>query len=79
MLNRDMKNTHLIASANTTNGFAIGITASESKGTQPGTYFSVIRLNRQSKYVTLSTHRSEAEARKAANVAYKGDTARKEG
>lgn len=64
---------NLIASANTTNGFAIGIVSADSQGTQPGTVFSVVRLDRQSRYVTLSNHRDEAGARKAANAAWKLD------
>jgi hypothetical protein len=59
-------NTALIASANTRNGFAIGIV-------RTGDRFSVVRMDRRSKYVTLTNHTTEAAARKAANVEWAAD------
>ena len=65
-------NTNLIASANTTAGFAIGIVSKVAR--QSGrTYFEVIRMDRQSRYVTISRHGDEASARKAANAEYRAD------
>jgi predicted peptidase len=59
-------NAALIASANTRNGFAIGVVCNAGR-------FSVIRMDRSSKYVTLSAHTTEAAARKAANVEWAAD------
>ena len=67
---------NLIATANTTGGWAIGIISDTSKGTRKGTFYSVIRMDRESTYVTLSTHWNESDARKAANAAWKLDTGR---
>lgn len=67
-----MNNTALIASANTTAGFAIGI-VSKVAHTTGRTYFEVVRMDRASRYVTLTRHSSEAAARKAANLAFKAD------
>lgn len=61
----------LITSANTVAGFAIGITEQVDRtGTA---VFSVVRMDRQSRYVTISRHTTEAEARKRANVEYRFD------
>ena len=62
----------LIASANTAAGFAIGI-VSKTAYTTGKTYFEVVRMDRQSRYVTLSRHSDEAAARKAANAEYRAD------
>lgn len=64
----------LIASANIPNGdgFAIGI-VSKVAHSNGATYFEVVRMNRQSRYVTLSRHSSEAAARIAANAEFKAD------
>ena len=64
--NEHMTNAHLIASANTTAGFAIGIVAT-------GSAFEVVRMDRRSRYVTLSRHTSEAAARTRANAEYRAD------
>lgn len=58
----------LIASANTVAGFAIGIVKIADR-------FEVVRLDRRSRYVTLTRHADEATARKAANAAYRADRA----
>lgn len=61
-----MNSTQLIASANTSKGFAIGII-------RTGKYFDVIRMDRRSRYVTISHHNDEASARRRANAEYKAD------
>ena len=66
------KNEHLIASANTSNGFAIGIVKNSNYLTGKD-QFQVVRLDRQSKYVTISRHADEADARKRANAEWKAD------
>lgn len=58
----------LIASANTVAGFAIGIIAT-------GPRFEVVRLDRRSRYITISRHADEAAARTAANAEYRADMA----
>lgn len=65
-------NNALIASANTTAGFAIGIVTKAAFSTGK-TYFEVVRMDRQSRYVTISRHGDEASARKRANVEYRLD------
>ena len=65
-------NTNLIATANTTAGFAIGI-VSKTAHTTGEIYFEVVRMNRQSRYVTISRHGNEADARHRANIEYKLD------
>lgn len=62
----------LIASANTSNGFAIGIVKSSNFRTGKD-QFQVIRMDRQSRYVTITRHDNEADARKRANAEYKAD------
>jgi predicted peptidase len=61
-------NAALIASANTRNGFAIGVVRNAGR-------FSVVRMDRRSKYVTLTIHATEAAARKAANIEWAADRA----
>lgn len=56
----------LVATANTRHGFAIGITATGSR-------FSVVRMDRASRYVTISNHATEADARTAANREWTAD------
>lgn len=60
----------LIATANTRNGFAIGIIRNARSGK-----FSVVRMDRHSRYVTISIHATEAAARKAANREWSADKA----
>lgn len=67
-------NTNLIASANTTNGFAIGIIATTNYRTG-SPYFAVVRMDRHSRYVTLGNHGTEAAARAQANREYFADRA----
>ena len=64
----------LIASANTSNGFAIGIVKSSNYRTGRD-QFQVVRMDRQSRYVTISRHGDEASARKRANAEYRSDKA----
>ena len=54
--------------ANTINGFAIGLI----KCTRDGSY-SVVRVDRKNKFITISNHKTEAEARKAANKEWAAD------
>lgn len=61
----------LIASANTVAGFAIGIVRKSARNGR--TYFEVVRMDRSSRYVTISRHSSEATARTAANAEYRAD------
>lgn len=63
---------HLIQSANTARGFAIGILRTIAYG---DTVFQVVRLDPRSRYVVLHTEATEAEARKLANVEYRKDRA----
>ena len=56
----------IIASANTRHGFAIGIVRTAAN-------FSVVRMDRTSKFVTISNHTTEAAARAAANTEWAGD------
>lgn len=60
---------NLIATANTLNGFAIGVIRRPSD-------HAVIRMDRESRYVVLSAHPTEADARTAANIEWKLDTGR---
>jgi hypothetical protein len=53
---------NLSATANTANGFAIGV----ARNTRSGA-FEVIRMNRQSRAVSISRHETEQAARDAAN------------
>jgi translation initiation factor 2 alpha subunit (eIF-2alpha) len=71
-MNTNRTAAQLITSANTSNGFAIGIV------TQPNRYngrpiFSVVRMDRQSRYVTISTHDTETDARTRANREWAAD------
>ena len=59
-------NARLIASANTARGFAIGII-------RVGKYFDVVRMDRQSRYVTISHHDDEATARRRANAEWRAE------
>lgn len=61
--------TTLITSANTIAGFAIGII-------RTGEVYSVVRMDRESRYVRLSNHTSEQSARTAANLEYRKDLGR---
>lgn len=73
VFDNDMNRTdQLIASANTTAGFAIGIVSKTAFRTGH-TYFEVVRMDRASRYVTLTRHSDEVAARKAANAAFKAD------
>lgn len=64
----------LIASANTDGGFAIGIVRAISYTT--GKYFyRVVRLDPQSRYVTITVHATEEQARKSANIEYRAEMA----
>lgn len=65
----------LIASANTSNGFAIGIVKSSNYRTGRD-QFQVVRMDRKSRYVTITRHADEATARKSANTYWKLDTGR---
>jgi len=56
----------LIASANTAAGFAIGVVKVADR-------FEVVRMDRRSRYVTLSRHSTETAARTAANAEYRAD------
>lgn len=58
--------TTLLTSANTVGGFAIGII-------RTGESYAVIRMDRDSRYVTISRHDLEADARKRANLEYRLD------
>jgi hypothetical protein len=58
----------LIASANTRNGFAIGVIRTCD-------IFSVVRMDRRSQYVTISNHSTEQAARSAANKEWAADCA----
>jgi hypothetical protein len=60
---------NLIATANTLNGFAIGVVARTSD-------YTVVRMNRDSHYIVLSAHSTEAAARTAANTEWKLDMGR---
>lgn len=64
----------LIASANTSNGFAIGIVKSSNYRTGRD-QFQVVRMDRNSRYVTITRHASEADARKRANAEWRADMA----
>jgi hypothetical protein len=57
----------LIKSAATGHGFRIGIIE------QSGTY-SVIRMNENSKYITISRHKNLAAARNRANAEWSAET-----
>lgn len=59
----------LVQSADTIAGFAIGIVRNHRSG------FLVVRMDRSSRYVTLSVHSTEAGARTAANAAWSADKA----
>lgn len=61
-------NTALIASANTRNGFAIGIVRNARSGG-----FQVVRMDRSSRFVTISVHNDEATARTRANTEWAAD------
>lgn len=63
-----MNTDKLIASANTRNGFAIGVVRSARSAT-----FSVVRMDRSSRYVIISNHATEAAARIAANTEWAAD------
>ena len=58
----------LIQSANTANGFAIGIVRNARSGK-----FLVVRMDRQSRFVTISAHAAEADARTRANREWAAD------
>jgi len=61
---------NLIATANTTHRFAIGIITGDGRG------FAVIRMDPESRYIILSRHHTEAGARKDANRQWLRDTGR---
>ena len=63
-----MNTDKLIASANTRNGFAIGVTRIARSGS-----YAVVRMNRRSQYVTISVHATEGDARTAANREWAAD------
>jgi translation initiation factor 2 alpha subunit (eIF-2alpha) len=63
-----METNELIASANTRNGFAIGVIRYNRKAV-----FAVVRMDRSSRYVTISNHTTEAAARSAANIEWAAD------
>ena len=63
-----------IASKATVRGFGIAIVTWPNYRTGEAE-FSVVRYNRSGRFVRLSNHTSEANARKAGNVAYKQDRA----
>lgn len=65
----------LIASANTTAGFAIGIVRKVAHESERP-YYAVVRLDRQSRYVTISRHADERAARRQANSEYRREVAR---
>lgn len=58
----------LIQSANTSNGFAIGIVHNARSGK-----FLVVRMDRQSRFITISAHVSESDARIRANREWAAD------
>lgn len=64
----------LIASANTDGGFAIGIVRDVTYTTGKD-FFRVVRLDPQSRYVTITIHATEAQARKSANHEYRAEMA----
>lgn len=55
-----MSKVQLVAVAETSDGFAIGIIRRRGG-------FAVVRMNRESQYVVLSAHGEESEARQVAN------------
>lgn len=64
--------TKLITSANTCNGFAIGIVQ------QPRTAgYAVVRIDDEHRYVVLGRRPTEPEARKLANAEWKADMGRR--
>jgi hypothetical protein len=63
---------HLIKSANTGGGWAIGLLRTIAYG---NTVYQVVRMDPQSRYVVISNHDAEADARKAANHEYRLDKA----
>jgi len=58
----------LLQSAETRNGFAIGVVRNHRSGS-----FVVVRMDRSSRFVTISAHDTEAAARTAANREWKAD------
>lgn len=62
----------LIKSANTRNGFAIGLLRTIAYGS---TVYQVIRMDAASRYVVIENFDDEADARKRANAEYKADKA----
>jgi len=70
-----MSNTEkLVVSHNTVNGYAIGIVSNIAFGTGK-TYFDVVRMNGSSRYVSLTRHDNEADARTSANREWSADMA----
>lgn len=63
-----METNNLIASANTRNGFAIGIVRNARANA-----FQVVRMDRASRFVTISVHGTEVAARTAANAEWAAD------
>jgi len=63
-----MNTDKLIQSANTRNGFAIGIVLNGYSG-----LYTVVRMDARSQYVTISAHATEADARQSANVEWTAD------
>jgi hypothetical protein len=62
--------------ANTVNGFGIAVTKVPNRAAAGRSIFSVVRVDRTNKFVTLTNHGNEAEARKTANKYWLQDMGR---
>ena len=62
--------------ANTVNGFAIAITKVPNRVKSGQSVFSVVRVDRTNKFVTLTNHADEASARMTANKYWLQDMGR---
>lgn len=62
--------------ANTVNGFAIAITKIQNRVKSGQSIFSVVRVDRTNRFVTLTKHDDEAAARKTANKYWLQDMGR---
>lgn len=61
--------------APTANGWAIALIAKVSTGSEPGTYYEIVRVAPSNKYMALYQTRDLAEARKLANREWSADKA----
>ena len=70
------KKMETVQMANTVNGFAIAITKVPNRIKTGQTVFSVVRVDRTNKFVTLTNHDNESAARKTANKYWLQDMGR---